>query len=114
MLPYVITIAHPDYKRPYVSQDFGVIKKDEMNTFFLAQVCYFILDRERNIKSIEDVTKFFDNYYSDSYMSNSPWEARIFINKKWKYVTPSNDEIWDYIQTLSVSVCSSDSEDEIK
>ncbi len=35
MIPYVISEAHPDYKRPSLDQDFGVVKEEEMDTYFL-------------------------------------------------------------------------------
>ena len=30
MIPYVISEAHPDYKTPYLDQDFGVVKEEEI------------------------------------------------------------------------------------
>jgi hypothetical protein len=34
-IPYVISEAHPDYKRPFLSQDFGTIDADLKDTFLL-------------------------------------------------------------------------------
>lgn len=44
MIPYIILEAHPDYKRsllnktPWVSQDFGVVKEEEIQTYFLDKI----------------------------------------------------------------------------
>ena len=102
MIPYVISEAHPDYKRPWVFHDFGVVEEEEMQTFFLDKICSFILERV-DIDSLEyqyDVVNFFDTYFCEHYMGNFPWEAMVFIDGEWESMTPSNKQIWKHIQHI--------------
>jgi hypothetical protein len=102
MRPYVISEAHPDYKRPWVFQDFGVVEEEEMQTYFLDKICNFILERV-DIDSLEyhsDVVNFFDTYFCEHYMGNFPWEAMVFIDGEWESMTPSNKQIWKHIQHI--------------
>ena len=104
MIPYVISVAHPDYKRPYLSQDFGVIKEEEIDTYFLDEVSEFILERtdKNNLKCEHDIETFFYSYFDEYYMGNSPWGAIVFRNGEWEYVTPSYEKIWEHIQLLKL------------
>lgn len=104
MIPYVISQAYPDYKRPSLYQDFGVVKEEEMYTYFLDRICEFILDRidDTNLKCCEDIHNFFENYYDEYYMDNPPWEAMVFINDEWENVTPSYEKIWEHIQLMKL------------
>lgn len=104
MIPFVILEAHPDYKRPSIEHDFGVVREEEIDSYFLDRVCNFILDRtnEDYFKCEYDIQKFFDTFFDESYMANSPWEALIFINGEWENKTPSNEKIWEHIQLLKL------------
>ena len=104
MIPYVISEANPDYKRPYLCQDFGVVKEEEMATYFLQKICEFILDRIdiESLKCCHDIENFFENFYDEYFMMNSPWEAVIFRNGEWENMTPSSEEIWGHIQLLKL------------
>jgi hypothetical protein len=98
-IPYVISEAHPDYKRPYIYNKFGVINPDKMDEFFLEEVSIFIVERTsvEKIQSVSDITKFWIKFYSDSYMDNAPWDARAFINNVWSNKTPNDKLIYEYI-----------------
>lgn len=102
MIPYVISEAHPDYKRPYVLQDFGMVKEEEIQTYFLDRICDFILDRvdENDITCENSISTFFNSYYDEYYMDNSPWEAMVFVDGDWQNVTPYVEKIWEHIQLL--------------
>lgn len=103
MIPYVISEAYPDYKRPSVEHDFGVVEEQEMETYFLDKISNFVLDRtgddDLNLQSIND---FFDNYFEEYFMMNAPWSAMIFRNGEWENVTPSNDKILGHIKLLKL------------
>lgn len=101
MIPYVISEAHPDYKRPCVDQDFGVVKEDEMETYFLDKVSNFVLERigDKDI-SLQDINDVFDNYFEDCFMMNEPWSAMVFRNGKWENIRPSNDKILGHIKLI--------------
>jgi hypothetical protein len=103
-IPYVISEAHPDYKRPYLLQDFGVVHEKMFDTFFIEKVAEFICYRtnSNDIKSVDDITKFWYNYFDDYYMDNSPWDARIFINGEWENVTPTDIQIFECIQRMKM------------
>ena len=102
MIPFVISEAHPDYKRPYLMQDFGVVKEEEMSKYFLDRVCEFILDRKpiEDIDHSTNVEMFFRNYYDEYYMGNSPWDVMIFRNNEWENANPSYESIFEHIQFL--------------
>jgi hypothetical protein len=106
MIPYVISEANPDYKRPYLYQDFGVVKEDAMQGYFLDKVCEFILERTDidSLKCFQNIEAFFNNYYCEDYMDNVPWQAVVFRNGEWENMTPSIESIWEYIQILKLEV----------
>jgi hypothetical protein len=91
-------------KRPYLHQDFGLVKEDETQTYFLDKISEFISDiiDYETLKSVEDMDNFFDNYCDDCYMENSPWDVMIFRNGEWENMTPSFDKIWEHIQLLKL------------
>ncbi len=101
-IPYVISESHPDYKRPWLDQQFGTIDQDLKNTFFVEKAAEFIFDRidSEDIESVDDIQKFWDNFYDDSYMDNAAWDARIFINGEWENICPTNVEIFECIQRI--------------
>lgn len=104
MIPYVISEAHPDYKRPCLSQDFGVVEEEEMQSYFLDKVSVFILERTDidTLKCCKNIESFFNNYYCEDYMDNIPWQAVVFRNGEWENMTPSIESIWEYIQMLKL------------
>ena len=100
MIPYVISIARPCYKRPELDQSFGSISEEELENFILTNVSEFILDRLplEDINYIKDITQFWDDYYSEYYMGNEPYSVMIFKDNEWQNATPSDDEIFEYIK----------------
>jgi hypothetical protein len=104
-IPYVISEAHPDYKRPCLLEDFGTIDENLKDTFFVQKAVEFIYDRTDidDIKSVDDISQFWENYYDEYYMDNLPWDARIFINGKWENVSPSNIEIFACINRMKIA-----------
>lgn len=89
IVPYIVCTAHPDYKRPYVS----VIQKqttcetlivDLTEAYFKALVDELYYSEEYHGElSQENLDKFFDNYYREHYMDNSPLEMTYFMDGKW-------------------------------
>lgn len=103
MIPYVISEAYPDYKHPCLHQDFGVINEDEIETYFLDRISNFVLDRTgHDDLNLQDINDFFDNYFEEYFMMNSPWSAMIFRNGEWENVTPSNDKIFGHIKLIKL------------
>ena len=100
MIPYVISIARPCYKRPELDQSFGSISEEELENFLITNVSEFILDRLplEDINYIKDITQFWDDYYSEYYMGNKPYSVMIFKDNEWIDATPSDDEIFEYIK----------------
>ena len=103
MIPYVISVAYPDYKRPCVEHDYGIVKEEEMETYFSDEVSKFVLERTGNDDlSLQDINEFFDNYFEEYFMMNAPWSAMVFRNGEWENATPSNDQIWGHIRLLKL------------
>jgi len=60
MIPCVISEAYPDYKRPSVQHDFGIVNEEEMETFFFDKISNFVLDRTCDHDlSLDDITPFY-------------------------------------------------------
>lgn len=85
MIPYIIAIAYPDYKRPYCEVKTNTLQNiTELNEIFNNIIVEFILDFSipTNIK-FESYDKFFDRYYTDDYMDQEPIKIKYFIDGKW-------------------------------
>lgn len=104
-IPYVISESHPDYKRPYLDQDFGAIDENLKDTFFVEKAAEFIYDRTNSddIRTVDDITDFWENYFNGYYMDNSPWEARIFMNGEWENACPTNVEIFECLNRMKIA-----------
>jgi hypothetical protein len=98
-VPYVFAVAYPDYKRPWVSINTGVIALDGYKNFFLEQIANkVIFDSINNINSPEDIQIYLNKgYFIDSFMDNPPFQIDLFIDNKWTYYHPSCDEIYEYL-----------------
>ena len=96
LIPFVILEAHPDYKRPYVIPFYGMVEESKLKDTLLEKLVDFVHDRidMDNLSEVEDVDKFWKEFYSDYYMDNPPWEATAIINGEWKDVHPSNDDLF--------------------
>lgn len=66
LIPYVILEAHPDWKRPYVLPEFGMIQEDKLTDFLLEKLVEFVYDRIdiENLNNIDDITNFWEHYYT--------------------------------------------------
>lgn len=104
-IPYVISEAYPDYKRPCLHQQFGSIDENLKDTFFVEKVAEFIYERtdaNNDIKSVDDIHHFWETYYDDAYMDNTPWDAKVFINNNWKTVIITELEIFECINRIKL------------
>lgn len=98
LIPFVILEAHPDYKRPYVLPILGMVEEYKLKDIILEKLVDFVYDRIfdiDNLSSVKDVEKFWENFYSDSYMDNPPWEATAILNGVWEDVSPNNEELFN-------------------
>lgn len=97
LIPYVILEAHPDWKRPYVLPEFGMISEYKLKNYLLEKLVEFVYDRINieNLKSVDDIDNFWQHFYDDCYMDNSPWEAIAIIDGIWENVSPSNEEVYN-------------------
>ena len=94
-IPYIISSAHPDYKRPHIYNEIGTIENDKIDEFLLEKLVDFVYERINldNLKNVKDIKDFWENFYSDCYMDNSPWTACVFIDGKWNWKSPSDKEL---------------------
>jgi hypothetical protein len=101
-IPFIISEACPDYKRPSVVQQFGTCYKSEIPDYFINKVADFIFERSDSdaINNLEGIKDFWQQYYSEYYIDNPPWEANAFIDNKWVNITPTDEEILERIQKL--------------
>jgi hypothetical protein len=101
-IPFIISEACPDYKRPCVIQQFGTCYKSEISDYFINKASEFIFERSDldAVNDLEGIEDFWKQYYSEYYIDNPPWEANAFIDNKWVNITPTNEEILERIQKL--------------
>lgn len=100
-IPFVISIAHPDYKRPWLEQEFRTAAdKCELDEILLESISTFIYDRNPIFIDMgyditeDDIEEYFLCYYEGgSYMSNNPWSCSIFTDNKWTDRMPLNADI---------------------
>ena len=97
LIPYVILEAHPDWKRPYILPEFGMIQEEKLKDFLLEKLVEFVYDRIdiENLNSVDDIDKFWQHFYADCYMDNSPWEATAILDGIWENVSPSNEDVFN-------------------
>ncbi len=117
LIPYVIISAHPDYKRPYILPQFGMISEDKLKDYLLEQLVEFVYERIdiENLKNVDDIDNFWKHFYDDCYMDNSPWEATAIIDGIWENVSPSNEELFNaLIKEKDKCYISSDEDDDEK
>jgi hypothetical protein len=103
IIPYVILLAHPDYKGSYTEQIFGCGSLDEIKFQVLKEINYYVyqnivawygLENNINIKVIEKLYNGNDIPYR---MSETSWTAKAFINGKWENINPTYEEIVEMI-----------------
>lgn len=96
-IPYVISEAVS-----YYNQELGSINEKIKDTFFVEKKAKFIYVRRSScdIVSVNCIKKIWENLNNNSYLGNPPWKANIFINGEWVSVTPSDIEIFEYIQRI--------------
>lgn len=97
IIPYIVETAHPDYKRPCVSVATKQTTADKLETdladaYYDALVGELYYDYEGPMTQ-ESLDKFFDNYYSETYMDNAPLSIRYFMDGKWLYFDQPSIEI---------------------
>lgn len=95
IIPYVIMEAHPDYNKPSVIHLWGSIKKSKLHEFLLKKLVEFVYDKI-NLQTLNEprcIEKFWLQFYDNSYMSNIPWSAIMFVNGEWKYKFFNENEL---------------------
>lgn len=103
-VPYVISTAHPDDKRPFLEQEFGICQDKDIKEFFINKCSNFILEMtsKKNINNHDDIDKFFKNYFNEYFMYNKPWEANVFIDGKWTKIIPSYQDLFNKIHKIKI------------
>jgi hypothetical protein len=99
IIPYTVETAHPDYKRPCVSVKHSQTTREKMiddlnEAYFNALVDELYYDCEYHGEfTQENLDKFFDNYYSETYMDNSPLSVSYFVDGEWHYFDQPHIEV---------------------
>jgi len=103
MFPYIIQIAYPCYKRPYIETIYGSetdLEKAKSN---------IVKELLNHIGEYIDET-----LYNDEPSSNpiKPWEASVFIDGKWTNCTSTFEEIYNKYKEEKAKDKESDSNEE--
>lgn len=102
IIPYVILLAHPDYKGSYTEQIYGCGTLDEIKFQVLKEINYYAYQNivawygleNINTKVIEKLYNGYDIPYG---MNEKSWTAKAFINGKWENINPTYEEIVEMI-----------------
>ena len=102
IIPYVILLAHPDYKGSYTEQIYGCGTLDEIKSQVLKEINYYAYQNlvawygleNINTKVIEKLYNGYDIPYG---MNEKSWTAKAFINGKWENINPTYEEIVEMI-----------------
>ncbi len=97
IIPYIISLAHPCYKRPWLQQIFGKGTIDEVTQNVLTEIYSYIYEfiyesREITVANIKKLYE--EDIYRQYYMDNEPWMATAFIDGKWTDITPTYEELY--------------------
>jgi hypothetical protein len=90
-IPYIVCTAHPDYKRPRVSVSQNQTTRETLiddltEAYFNALVDELYYSEEYHGElTQENLDKFFENYYREHYMDNSPLDMNYFMDGEWHY-----------------------------
>jgi hypothetical protein len=97
IIPYIVETAHPDYKRPCVSVQTKQTTADKMETDLIDAYYDALVNelyyQEEGPMTQKNLDKFFDHYYSETYMDNTPLSIRYFMDGKWLYYDQPSIEI---------------------
>jgi len=96
-VPYIVQTAHPDYKRPYVSLQtkettYALLETTLIDEYYDALVNELYYQKEGPMTQ-ESLDKFFENYYSETYMDNAPLSIMYFMDDKWYHFNQPPIEI---------------------
>jgi hypothetical protein len=105
MIPYIIAIARPDWKRPYCeiithSAENEELLFEKFNKIIVDEMIELSLGCDEKFETYSD---FHDKFFNESYMSQAPIEIKYFINGLWMHYIfdqDRKDEINRKIMTL--------------
>jgi hypothetical protein len=97
-VPYILAFAYPCYKRPQHEQQFLYGSGKDLKDNILNKISSFVFDNlsGRGFKEVTTkmVQHLYENeYFSEYYMENEPWQAIAVINGEWCDITPTHGEI---------------------
>ena len=97
-VPFIISFAYPCYKRPSLHQEYYVGTGQNVKDVVVDQISFFVLDclgvNERENVETKDVRQLYEeDYFSEYYMRNKPWDAVAVIQGEWCEITPTFEEI---------------------
>lgn len=77
--PYVLSIAHPDHKRPWVNNIFGVglVNATRKLGSYFSEYLYNSIELDVDPKSYT-YERYADEYYNYAYMDQLPYELHVF------------------------------------
>lgn len=99
IIPYIISLAYPCYKRPRLQQIFGEGTIEEVTQNVLTKIYIYVYKSIYESREIEitvaNIKKLYEeDVYSEYYMDNEPWIAKAFIDGKWTDITPTYEELY--------------------
>lgn len=100
LIPYVVLLSHPD--GPYTETKYGFGTLEEIKNEILKKISNYVYHKivefyKTNEPTIELIENLFECENMEYRMIQKSWAGRAFINNKWRYFTPTNQDILDYI-----------------
>jgi hypothetical protein len=119
MIPYIVAIARPDWKRPYCEIITDVADNE---TQMIEKLHKIIVDEMIDLSigtnsKFDNYSRFHDKSYSEYYMHQKPIEIKYFINGRWIYYDfETKEEIMNlynakYNEKTAPISCSTDDEE---
>lgn len=102
MIPYIIVIARPDWKRPYCEIITDVQKNEEhLFSKFDKLVVHEMVELSIGYnKKFVSYSEFHDHFFSEYYMHHRPIEIKYFKEEWIHYDFEGNKETYDKIMSL--------------
>jgi hypothetical protein len=101
-IPYVLIFTYPDYKQAHTKQYFGYGTYDKIKEEIETKLYKYVWQSikawygTKNI-TVETIKKLYDGYEIPYNMMQKSWIIKVLINKKWKNMNFTFQEIFDML-----------------
>lgn len=103
MIPFVIILSKPDYKRPTrtVHCD-DASNLNDMNAKIAKYIHGWVLDDVPKPKNVDEhpINYFIEHIYDNDYIDDLPLEIIYYHGNQWNYFSPQSEEFLKYYSKM--------------